>query len=290
MARGKSDNPKVLESKKEGASLVSTALDNLPRDAADFRREFVTYADQLEKDKKEAANEHAAHIKSLTERFGTSPFHIATMKKLRGMSTEMRTRELRQLVYALKVLELTDPQLNLFNDAGEAGGLTIEKDDKSVFDTAGNKAAPKTSEREPVKKLTGAEPPAHVPTPGISLDEAKQRFEEANAKGKAARGEKGTPAPEAGKAGGTADQPAGAESAATPKPPASPAKAAATPVPPRPASRSASAAAKSSERRMNRAPTKSEAKAIADKYFKDPAAKEADKNDDDNDHFTGVIH
>lgn len=290
MARGKTDNPKVLESKKEGASLVSTALDNLPRDPLDFRREFVTYADQLEKDKKEAANEHAAHIKSLTERFGTSPFHIATMKKLRGMSTEMRTRELRQLVYALKVLELTDPQLNLFNDAGEAGGMTIDKNDKSVFDASGNKAAPKSSEREPAKKLTGAEPPPHVPTPGIPLDEAQRKFEEANAKGKAARGAKGTPEPEAGKGSGTADKPAGAESAATPKPPASPAKTAATPVPPRPTTRTPAAAAKSSERRMSRAPTPAEARAVADKYFKDPAAKEADKNDDDNDNFTGVVH
>lgn len=290
MARGKSENPKVLESKKEGASLVSTALDNLPRDPANFRREFVTYSDQLEKDKKEAANEHAAHIKSLTERFGTSPFHIATMKKLRGMSTEMRTRELRQLVYALKVLELTDPQLNLFNDAGEAGGLTKEKDEGSVFDKTGNRAAPKASEREPVKKLTGAEPPAHVPTPGIPLDEAKQRFEEANAKGKAARGETATPVPPSPKAGAAVSGPAG-ESVDKAEEKAAPAKkASATPVPPSPGARSAAAAAKASTRRMSRAPTASEAKKIADGYFKDPAAKEADKNDDENDNFTGVVH
>ena len=45
---------------------------------------------------------------------------------------------------------------------------------------------------------------------------------------------------------------------------------------------------------MSRPATPSEQKALArktaDKYFKDPAAKEADKNDDDNDNFTGVVH
>lgn len=280
-----------LETEKKAVSAAASALDNYPKEKIDFQREFVDHLKILEEDKKAASNEYAAHVKGLTEKYNREPAVGKMIKAVAGLTADRRARALVQFIFELKKMNL-DEQLDLFNSIGEPGGLvnTDGKDEKTVFDAAGNKAAPKASERETVKKLTGAEPPAHVPTPGIPLDEAQKRFEEANAKGKATRGETATPVPPSAKAGAAVYGSSGQQDdkAAEKVSPAK--KASATPVPPSPASRSAAATAKVSTRRMNRAPTPSEAKKIADGYFKDPAAKDADKNDDENDNFTGVIH
>lgn len=271
-----------LDSEKKTPSLASTALDNLPTDALTRRREFVDHLDQLEIDKKEAANDYAAHEKRLSDVFNVSKFVQATVKKLRKMESNVRARDLRQLMFFIKDMQLADPQLNLFNDDGQPGGIERTKEDKTVFDASGNKAAPKASEREPVKKLTGAEPPAHVPTPGIPLDEAKQKFEEAKAKGEERRAApKHEPEVQAAKS--------------TPKPPVPSEKPAATkaapPKPPVPASRSAEATAKASERKMSRAPTAAEAKALAkakaDKYFKPKEGAETKPGDGEDDEAPG---
>ena len=275
---------KVHASEKQAPSAAATALDNIPTDKLQRRREFIDYPRELKAEAQAAAQAVGAQNKRLSEVFGVEKKVLSWVKDVNTMTPDVRARALRQFAFFIKDFDLTE-QLDLFNDNGQPGGVEKSKDDGSVFDKTGNRAAPKTSvAADAPKKLTGAEPPAHVPTPGIPLDEAQQKFEEANAKGKAARGAKGSPVPEGAKpaaAGGGED---GAAKAATPKPPGAPKKTAATPMPPSSPTRTAEAAAKASTRRMSRAPTKEEAKVIADRYFRDPKTQEAklaDKDDDD---------
>lgn len=269
MARGKSTGT-VHQSEKQKPSAAATALDNIPTDKLQRRREFVDYPRELKAAAQKAAQEVGAQNKRLTDVFGVEKKVLSWVKDVNSMTPDVRARALRQFAFFVKDLDLTE-QLDLFNNVGEPGGL--EKDDgKSVFDASGNKAAPKASETEPVKKLTGAEPPKHVPSPAVPLDEALTKFTDAKAEAEAKRGGKELGAKdttaavekiktETLKPPGQAEKGA-QEAKATPKPPSS------TPKPP--ASRSASAAAKPTATRTNRKPTPEEAKVIkktADKYI-----------------------
>ena len=272
MARGSSDNfstkakdkakGKVLSSTKEAPSLAATALDNFPKEAKDLRNEFIGHLDALISTAAEAAKAVGTHKKRLTSVFNTEPCVIKWLGDMRKLTPDRQAKAIRQFAFLLKPLEICE-QLSLFNDVGEAGGLPLEPGDKPVFDATGNKAAPLSSDREHKPKLTGAEPPPHVPSEGIPLDEAKAKFEEAKAKGDAKRAAATPPVtkpPVTKPAKGEAKKAATAETVA------------ASPPVKRP----------DGVRRTNREPTPAELEAVknkADKYI--PRAPASDEDPDE---------
>lgn len=266
MARGTTATPKPLASEKKEPSLASTALDNIPADALTRRREFLDHMDSLISTAKEKAADVGAHKKRLTETFMVEKAVLGWLKDMRKMGKARGGRALRQFMFFLKDFDLTEDQLSLFNDDGQPGGLTNDKDDKPIFDKTGNKAAPQ-ERREPEKKMTGSEPPPHVPSEGIPLDQAQAEFQKNKEAGDAKRA--------AAKAPALAKPPS---AAADPAPAAKPKLSLVKP----PVVSSPTPTAKTT--RLTRPPSdaqKAEARAKADKYFKpgEGAAKDDDKND-----------
>lgn len=298
MARGKSEK-KPLNSQKEEPSIAAKALDNFPSEAGELRRQFVDYPDALVSTAKAAAQEVAKHNKELIQNFNAQPTVTKWLKDARKLTSQNRGAAVRQFIFLLNELGLNE-QGDLFNDVGRAGGLT-GKDDSPVFDKTGNNAAPRMSQTEPVKKLTGAEPPLHVPSPALPLDEAQQKLEEAKAAAEAKRGGKPLGAKDLSEQDETAtkDTTAAVEKikSETLKPPGAKAKPAdekktETLKPPTaeksatlkpPGARSASAVAKATVAKTNRKPTADEEKSIkkkADRYIaKDGGVPDTDEND-----------
>lgn len=284
MARGQSENSKVLPSEPKAPDVREVALRNFPTEVRTIRHEFVEYVDQLGKQSKEAAKALGDQKKRRTDTFNGDKIAMDIFDKLRAVTQDRRDVILTQVAYLLDKLDMVG-QRDLFNNIGQAGGLVNEKDEGSVFDKTGNKAAPKASETEPVKKLTGAEPPKHVPTPGIPLDEALDKFKGAKDEAEAKRAKVAAPKPTADVKESATPKPA-TDPAKIPKPSASPSPKPATPAP-KPTTRSAAAAAKPTAVRTNRAPTPDEKKAIkktADKYIPDPSR----SPDDDEDRAPGA--